>query len=102
MLHVPVPIFWKDREGHLLGASRYWYGYFGLNPEGAAGEVNRMVPDDGTSGKEEEEILRTNRKDPGQCPLLGSLPQCFPQRYHDALADVPGRTDQRHHGIFFR
>ena len=83
MLHVPVPIFWKDREGHLLGASRYWYGYFGLNPEGAAGEVNRMVPDDGTSGKEEEEILRT-------------------QRYHDALADVPGRTDQRHHGIFFR
>ena len=61
MLHVPVPIFWKDREGHLLGASRYWYGYFGLNPEGAAGEVNRMVPDDGTSGKEEEEILRTGK-----------------------------------------
>jgi|GEM_PF-3386655 hypothetical protein len=37
--------------------SRYWYDYFGLNPEDAAGEVNRMVPDDGTSGKEEEEIL---------------------------------------------
>lgn len=37
--------------------SRYWYDYFGLNPEDAAGEVNRMVSDDGTSGKEEEEIL---------------------------------------------
>lgn len=37
--------------------SRYWYDYFGLNPEDAAGEVNRMVPDEGTSGKEEEEIL---------------------------------------------
>ena len=37
--------------------SRYWYDYFGLNPEDAAGEVTRMVHDDGTCGPEEEELI---------------------------------------------
>ncbi len=78
MLHIPVPVFWKDRERRFLGVSQSFLDYYGFV---SADEVLGKTDEElgwNLNGSEyesvEKDILRTgtiHRNVPGKCIIRG-------------------------------
>ncbi|MGI6112310.1 MAG: EAL domain-containing protein, partial [Bilifractor sp.] len=79
MLHIPLPLFWKDSDRRFLGASRYFLDYYGFSSMadilGKTDEDMAWHPNNEMYQTDEHEILKTGSihiNVPGRCTVDGT------------------------------
>lgn len=79
MLHIPLPIFWKDQRRRFLGASQSFLDYYGLASIreilGKTDDDIRWHPYDAPYREDETEVIQTGKihvNVPGRCIARGT------------------------------
>ncbi|MDD6351808.1 MAG: EAL domain-containing protein [Lachnospiraceae bacterium] len=88
MLHIPLPIFWKDINRRFLGASQYFLDYYGFRSVddilGRTDEDMGWHPNNENYLSDEEEILRTGAVHfnvPGKCIVNGESRRIYATKW---------------------
>ncbi|MGN1022307.1 MAG: diguanylate cyclase domain-containing protein [Lachnospiraceae bacterium] len=79
LLHIPLPLFWKDKERRFLGASRSFLDYYGFADEsailGKTDEDMNWHPSNERYKNVEEQVIKTGEMQvlvPGRCIARGT------------------------------
>lgn len=88
MLHIPLALFWKDRERRFLGASRFFLDYFGFADESAVlgrnDEEMNWHPNNEVYKKAEEQVIATGEMQalvPGRCIAKGTARSIYATKW---------------------